>query len=184
MADFQKGKIKGGFLRAIAVRLVFPLILTAAKLFRLDFDRTASKLIDINNRLTMRSVRKYGLTRIMVLIPHCLQHNECELKIAGDISKCRSCGRCDIEKLASVGKEYNLNINVASGGSSALRLVRETEPQVIAAVACERDLIGGIRDIYPMPVIAVCNTRPEGPCRNTRVDSGKIADAIKNVGKR
>lgn len=181
MSDSKYGKPKGGFARALTVRFAFPFVLAAAKLFKLDFDKTAAKLIDINNRLTLRSVNKYKLSRIMVLIPHCLQHNECELKITGDISKCSRCGRCDIEKLASLGKEYNLDINIASGGSSALRLVREANPQLIAAVACERDLVSGIMDIYPMPVIAISNTRPEGPCRNTRVDGDKIKDALQSV---
>jgi hypothetical protein len=63
----------------------------------------------------------------------------------------------------------------------ALRLVRDTKPDVIIAVACERDLLSGIRDIYPMPVIGIRNTRPEGPCRNTRVDCGAVEDTVKLI---
>jgi hypothetical protein len=43
------------------------------------------------------------------------------------------------------------------------------------AVACERDLVSGIRDAWPLPVIGLINERPEGPCVNTRVDVAGVA---------
>jgi hypothetical protein len=183
LSDFKSSRFQGGIRRALAVRLVFPLMILCAKLLRLDFDKTASKLINLNNHLTLKSTQKYQLKRILVLVPHCLQHSGCELKINSDISKCKGCGKCDIEKLASLSKDYNLNINIAAGGSSALRLIKEVKPQVVAAVACERDLVSGIRDIYPIPVIAICNTRPEGPCKNTRVDTKIVEDVLRFVTK-
>ena len=50
-------------------------------------------------------------------------------------------------------------------------------PNIILAVACERDLLSGIRDTMPMKVIGVFNERPEGPCINTVIN----VDYIKNI---
>ena len=54
----------------------------------------------------------------------------------------------------------------------------EAEPEVIVAVACERDLSAGITDTYPIPVLGVLLDRPEGPCLNTRVDVAKVIAAL------
>lgn len=38
------------------------------------------------------------------------------------------------------------------------------------AIACERDLISGMEDVLPLPVLGLLNERPYGPCFNTQVD--------------
>ncbi|WP_460215011.1 DUF116 domain-containing protein [Geovibrio sp. ADMFC3] len=169
-------------IRFITIKAVFPLVLAAGKLIKADRDRLSARLIRLNNRLVTNLARQAGTGQITVILPHCLQNENCELKITSDIYKCKRCGRCDLEKLAFAGERYNLSINIATGGSSALRIVKEAKPQVIAAVACERDLISGIRDIYPIPVIGICNRRPDGPCRNTRVDISDIEEALRAAG--
>jgi hypothetical protein len=54
----------------------------------------------------------------------------------------------------------------------------EIRPRLVVAVACERDLTSGIRDAYPLPVIGVFNSRPEGPCFNTRIDLEAVRQAL------
>ncbi|QAR32195.1 DUF116 domain-containing protein [Geovibrio thiophilus] len=168
--------------RLFLIKAVFPLVLAAGRLLKTDRDTISARLIELNNRIVMRIVKARKPERAIILLPHCLQNENCELKITSGIYKCERCGRCDIEKLASAGERYNLSINIATGGSSALRLIEEAKPQIIAAVACERDLISGIRDIYPIPVIGICNRRPDGPCRNTRVDAGDVEDVLRQLG--
>ena len=46
------------------------------------------------------------------------------------------------------------------------------------AIACERDLTGGIQDVYPLPAVGVLNIRPNGPCFNTHVDIEKVREEI------
>ena len=53
----------------------------------------------------------------------------------------------------------------------------------IIAVACERDLTSGIQDVFPIPVIAIFNERPFGPCFNTRVDINRVEEAIKMLSE-
>ena len=78
-------------------------------------------------------------------------------------------------------EEYNIKVCVASGGTMARKAVTETNPDVVIAVACSRDLMSGILDINDIPVIAIENYRPEGPCINTKVDIEKIKKALKEI---
>jgi len=70
-------------------------------------------------------------------------------------------------------------MSIATGGTLARRVIVETRPKAIVAVACERDLTSGIQDSYPIPVIGILNERPFGPCRDTRVDLSKVATAVR-----
>ena len=63
---------------------------------------------------------------------------------------------------------------VASGSEMALEKVNSAQVDVIIAIACEKELAGGIKAIFPKKVLAVPNTRPHGPCKDCGVD-------IKNV---
>jgi hypothetical protein len=63
---------------------------------------------------------------------------------------------------------------VATGGTLARQIVRQYRPKAIIAIACERDLISGIQDIFPLPVLGLLNERPYGPCFNTQVDMAAL----------
>ena len=61
----------------------------------------------------------------------------------------------------------------------ARRIIGETSPGAIVAVACERDLITGIQDVAPkIPVIGLPNSRPEGPCADTVINTEELQQAI------
>ncbi len=49
------------------------------------------------------------------------------------------------------------------------------------AIACERDLMSGIQDVYPLPAVGVLNIRPNGPCFNTKVDMAEVRATIESV---
>ena len=54
----------------------------------------------------------------------------------------------------------------------------EKKPNIIIAVACERDLTSGIQDSYPIPVFGVLHRRPFGPCFDTDVDLELVEKGI------
>lgn len=60
----------------------------------------------------------------------------------------------------------------------ARNIIKRLCPKAIVAVACERDLSSGIKDIKLIPVLGIVNERPEGPCCNTRVNLAKVEEAI------
>jgi hypothetical protein len=114
----------------------------------------------------------------LILLPHCIQDFDCEIKITGNIRNCRGCGKCEIKDLIELSDQYGLKIAVATGGTLARRIVLENRPEAIVAVACELDLTTGIQDAYPIPVIGILNERPNGPCINTKADIEKVRRAI------
>ncbi|PLX70620.1 MAG: hypothetical protein C0602_03680 [Denitrovibrio sp.] len=173
------GQVKG--FRRVAQRLTLPVVLRTGKMLGVEKDRIVRAFVNINNEIVRNLVKGKKPESILVLLPHCLQLEDCELKLTSDIGKCVGCGKCDIKDLVEIAEKYNLAINVATGGTVARRIVKDTKPDVILAVACERDLLSGIQDTYPLPVIGFCNRRPSGECRSTRVNVSLIEDEIKKI---
>lgn len=173
------GQVKG--FRRVAQRLTLPVVLRTGKMLGVEKDRIVRAFVNINNEIVRNLVKGKKPENILVLLPHCLQLEDCDLKLTSDIGKCIGCGKCDIKDLVEIAEKYNLAINVATGGTIARRIVKDTKPDVILAVACERDLLSGIQDTYPLPVIGFCNRRPNGECRSTRVNVSLIENEIKNI---
>ena len=79
--------------------------------------------------------------------------------------------------------ELGFTFFVATGGTLARQVVKNNRPQAVLAVACERDLMSGIQDVYPLPAVGVLNIRPNGPCNNTRVDMEEVRRILKQIIK-
>jgi uncharacterized protein len=169
------------FMRLVVIKFLLPVIEAMGKLLGISKDTIRQSFIAMNNSLVQSQRLLVAADRILILLPHCLQLFDCEIKVTGDINKCVRCGRCDIMGLAELAQKYQVDISVATGGTLARKVIIEKRPKLVVAVACERDLTSGIKDCYPLPVIGVLNDRPFGPCFNTRVDTEKIDDAIASV---
>ncbi len=165
----------------MVLKVLYPMLMLAGAFFKDKKEKLQLFVIGLNNRL----VRAQGLKtkRILLLLPHCLQINECDVRITNDIYNCKRCGKCEIKDLIGIAEENNLRLFVATGGNLARRIVKDERPEAIVAVACERDLSSGIADSYPLPVLGIPNERPFGPCFNTRVNLEKVKEAIEFFGK-
>ncbi len=169
------------FMRLVVIKFLLPVIEFVGRAIGLDKDKIRQSFIAMNNSLVISQRTKVRPDRVLVLLPHCIQLFDCEIKVTGDINKCVLCGRCDIKGLVEIGRKYNIDISVATGGTLARKVIVEKRPKLVLAVACERDLTSGIKDCYPLPVIGILNERPFGPCFNTLVDCTKIDDALSQV---
>lgn len=169
------------FMRLVVIKFLLPVIEFVGRLMGLDKDKIRQSFIAMNNSLVVSQRQKVRPDRVLVLLPHCIQLFDCEIKVTGDINKCVLCGRCDIKGLVDIGRKYSIDISVATGGTLARKVIVEKRPKLVLAVACERDLTSGIKDCYPLPVIGILNDRPFGPCFNTTVDVAKIDDALSQV---
>jgi hypothetical protein len=138
-------------------------------------------VIGLNNRLVKMDGPR--TKKILLLLPHCLQVDECNIRLTHNIRNCERCGRCEIKDLIEIADENQLNLFVATGGNIARKIVKEARPEAIVAVACERDLSSGLVDTYPIPIIGIPNERPYGPCLNTRVDLEKVKEAIRFLSR-
>lgn len=169
------------FMRLVVIKFLLPMIELVGRALGLNKDNIRQSFIAMNNSLVISQRQKVRPDRVLVLLPHCIQLFDCEIKVTGDINKCVQCGRCDIKGLVDIGRKYHIDISVATGGTLARKVIVEKRPKLVLAVACERDLTSGIKDCYPLPVIGILNERPFGPCFNTIVDTAKIDAALSQV---
>jgi uncharacterized protein len=112
--------------------------------------------IDVYNTLAVRRGRKVGKGELLVLIPRCLSKQALDgvLEIAG---------------------RYDVPVFVATRGQLARRVIRERRPRAVVAVACERDMMTGLRDVAgKLPVLGLTMQLPNGPCRDAAIDLAQM----------
>ena len=157
-------------IRGVVIRFLFPLLVLVGKCVGIGKDQVRKSFVAINNQLVMAEARRVPPEKLLILLPQCLQNHECDVRITGNVENCKGCGKCRIKDLVALSHKYHVNIAVATGGTLARKIVVDKRPDMIVAVACERDLTSGIQDTYPIPVYGILNRRPNGPCYDTDVD--------------
>jgi hypothetical protein len=160
----------------MVLKIYYPLLMMAGSFLKDRKEDLQQYIIDLNNKLVRKE--KPRTKRILLLLPHCLQINDCKIRLTHNIYNCQRCGKCEIKELIGIAEENELDLFVATGGTLARRTVQDLKPEAIVAIACQRDLSSGIVDTYPIPIIGIPNERPFGPCVNTRVDIERVKEAI------
>ena len=175
-------KIKPRWLRHYLSWMMVNIYYPIARVFsRICFQKTETlqeSFLYFNNEIVVTNYQGMHSTNMLLLLPHCLQSSNCKIRINNNIVECQECGGCDMAKMKALTKDYQIKAAVASGGSLARKLVNDTQPDIIIAVACNRDLTEGVRESWRYPVYAVLNERPKGPCFETTVSSAVIDFAI------
>ena len=169
----------GTKVRGILIKFFLPVMELLARPFGFSTNEVRRSFIKVNNELTANLHESFRPERILILLPHCLQRADCRIRLSYSVDACERCGRCPIAGLLALRDKYGVNLAIATGGTIARRIVVETRPRLIIAVACERDLTSGIQDTHPLPVHGILNDRPEGPCRNTLVRLDLIEEALR-----
>jgi hypothetical protein len=119
--------------------------------------------IDVYNTLALRRGRKVGKGELLVLIPRCLSKQALDgvLEIAG---------------------RYDVPVFVATRGQLARRVIRERRPRAVVAVACERDMMTGLRDVAgKLPVLGLTMQLPNGPCRDATIDLDQMETWVQGL---
>ena len=165
-------------LRGIVAKILFPFMILMGKLVGVSKEKVQQSFIELNNHLVRSNNHRPRPNKLLILLPHCIQNFDCQIKITGNIKNCQGCGKCEIKELIELADQYQSTIAVATGGTLARRIIVENKPEAIVAVACELDLTAGIQDSYPIPVIGILNDRPHGPCINTKVDILNVKEAL------
>jgi hypothetical protein len=155
----QRNLLIGIGKKKFSITFLTPLIFRLGRKFGVSYDQMGNSFIRVSNSLIRSTKRNIANPKILILLPRCLTKS---LQ----------------DKIKQLAKNYNCLIFTVPGGSLARKIIARERPKAVIGVACERDLISGIRDVHNIPVIGIPNTRPEGPCKNTLVDFNKIEDAI------
>lgn len=158
--------------------LLYPFVLQMGRLMHIAQEKIQRSFIEVNNQLVRARTLELEANELLLLLPHCLQNDQCTYKITRNINNCRRCGRCQLPEILKISSDKNIKVEVVTGGTLARRAIKEHRPRAVVAVACERDLSSGILDSFPLPVIGILNERPQGPCFNTRVDLTALKEAI------
>ncbi len=163
------------------IKFLFPMAVRIGKIFGIKRRQLEGSFIAVSNLIFMKSRIKVPAKKLLVLSPHCLQLATCPHKITRDPNNCKRCGKCNIGDLMKLSEEMGFVFFVATGGTLARQVVIENRPQAVLAIACERDLMSGIQDVYPLPAVGVLNIRPNGPCYNTRVDMDEVKKTLSQI---
>ena len=172
------------FLSRARERVAFaflPLALRLGDWLGLDKDRIRASFIEVNNQLVSQGGTRVHAHELLILAPVCLQETNCSRKVTHDIHKCRRCGQCPVGDLLKLAEQYGVHLAVATGGTKARQLIRDLRPQVVVAIACERDLVSGLQDSRPIIVKGIANERPHGPCFNTQVDLRQVEETLQSL---
>ncbi|MFK4764212.1 DUF116 domain-containing protein [Desulfobaculum sp. SPO524] len=165
-------------LHGLTIKLFLPLMVLLGKALGISKRRVRSSFIKVNNELVRNEASRYEADDILLLLPHCLQNSRCDMRLTYDMNNCKRCGKCPIKDLLELSERYGVHMAIATGGTIARRIVVQTRPKLILAVACERDLASGIQDTYPIPTYGVMNERPHGPCLDTQVSTALVEKAL------
>ena len=164
--------------RAIVIRILFPFLFAVSRLLRINQDEIKIAFIAINNKFVLSLISSVYKDKILLLLPHCIQYHECNVRLIHDPQNCKRCGKCKIKDIMSLTDRYEIVVTVATGGTLARKIVLSHKPALIIAVACERDLVSGIQDTYPLPVLGILNKRPNGPCFDTDISLELLDKAL------
>lgn len=165
--------------KQVTVRVLLPIVTGLGPLLGVPKERVRDSFVAVNNSLVKATRARLLVKRILLLLPHCLQNFDCPYRVTSTFANCHRCGKCPIGSLIGLAEKYGADIAIATGGTLARKVVRQKRPSIIVAVACERDMVSGIQETYPIPVFGVLNQRPNGPCFNTSVDLGKVEGILR-----
>lgn len=173
------------FLKKIIYNLYYFLYLIFEKLIKDQKKKNiiADKFLKYNNERVIKKFENKKVTKIAILLPHCIQNYDCPFKITSDIENCKKCGKCKIGDILRLKEKYSLDVKVATGGTLARLFLKEKRPELVIAVACKRDLISGIFDSFPMNVYGMYNEIINSPCINTNVNTMEMEKIIKKFYK-
>lgn len=140
--------------------LAFSWAFRLATLIGISRDRMGHSFVMVYNEISMAAKKDRRIEKLLILLPRCLTKEQLK----------------DINSLKDI---YPIHIHIVSGGELARKKIKEIRPSAVIGVACERDLVSGIRDVGSrISLIGIPNRRPEGPCKNTNVDMDELIRAI------
>jgi len=123
-------------------------------------DRLAHSFLRVHNALERCAANAVQPDRLLILLPRCLTKER-------------------IRQIKGLCQELGVHVAVVPGGELARKRIQQIRPHAVIGVACERDLLGGVRDVGgKIGVLGIPNKRPNGPCKDTVIDLEDLREAL------
>ncbi len=130
------------------------------RLLSINSDRVAHAFIRTNNALVRLAWGHATPDQVLLLLPRCLSKQQ-------------------LDQAKTWARSRGVEVAIVAGGEQARQHIREKRPGLVIGVACERDLLSGIRDVRRrISVLGIPNRRPQGPCRDTEIDLLELEAAL------
>ena len=174
-------------LKILALRVIYLifyfLVIIARKFSKEEIENSKiSKIfIHYNNGVVLKKCKNIPVNRVSILLPHCIQNYECLLKVTSRVENCSECGKCKVGDILKLQRKYGVKAKIATGGTLARKFLKDTKPKLVIAIACERDLVAGIYDAFPMSVYGIFNKKINGPCFNTDLSIEEIESVLEKL---
>jgi uncharacterized protein len=124
-------------------------------------DWVENAAVKVYNGLAVLRKRQVGTGELLLLIPRCLSKET-------------------LDGVLGIAGKYGVPVFVATRGQLARRVIRERRPRAVVAVACERDMVSGLHDVAgKVPVLGLTMTLPAGPCKDARLDLGRLEEWVR-----
>jgi len=131
------------------------------EMFGVQRDWTDNAAVAVYNRLAWARDWRVRANEMLILIPRCLS-------------------RAALDGVMDIAKRYDVATFVATRGAYARQAIRERRPKAVVAVACERDMIIGLRDVAGrLPVLGLTMQLPNGPCKDASLDLVKMEEFVR-----
>lgn len=137
------------FGKKLSLASTVPMVQKLGKRFGISRDRIGNSFVKVSNALIQLSTTRIKPEDLIILLPRCLE-------------------KSILKRIRTFTDHFNLMTYIVPGGEMARKLILEKKPKAVIGIACERDLVCGIRDLdKKIKVIGIPNKRPDGPCKNT-----------------
>jgi hypothetical protein len=148
----DRALLPGRFAERGLLLKTFRLASRVGEMFGVQRDWTDNAAVAVYDRLAWAREWRVRANEMLILIPRCLS-------------------RASLEGVMDIAKRYDVATFVATRGAYARQAIRERRPKAVVAVACERDMISGLRDVAGrLPVLGLTMQLPNGPCKDASLD--------------
>ncbi len=142
---------------------LLPKAVWLGKKFGQSRDKVGHSFVKVSNTVTEALGLPGSTPKLLVLLPRCLH-----VSVRKEVK--------------SICEDFPCHLATVGGGEEARKEIKKLRPDFIIAMACERDLITGLKDVsLYVPVIGIPNQRPEGPCKNTLIPIDEFKRALAHL---
>jgi hypothetical protein len=157
----DRALLPGRFAERGLLLKTFRLASRVGEMFGVQRDWTDNAAVAVYDRLAWAREWRVRANEMLILIPRCLS-------------------RASLEGVMDIAKRYDVATFVATRGAYARQAIRERRPKAVVAVACERDMISGLRDVAGrLPVLGLTMQLPNGPCKDASLDLAEMERFVK-----